>query len=94
MGWIVKDFRCNACGHEFEELYKQGEEAEVECPECGVLGECELDGIPTPAIGVYSMADPAGKKEILKKRSMQHTQKKAIPEWKEKQRAKVKANKK
>lgn len=94
MGWIVKNLRCNACGHEFEELYKNGEEAEVECPECGVLGECSVDGISTPAIGSYSMADNAGKAEILKKRSLKHTEKKAIPMWKEKQRAKVKAGQK
>lgn len=93
MGWIVKDFRCNDCSHVFEELHKRGQEDEVECPECGG-NNCEIDGISSPALGIYSMADAAGKKEILKKRSFQHTQKKAIPEWKEKQRAKVKANKK
>lgn len=93
MGWMVKNFVCNDCGHTFEDLYKTGEEDQVECPECEGTN-CQLDGISTPAIGVYSMADPSRKAEILKKRSIQHTQKKAIPEWKEKQRAKVKANKK
>lgn len=94
MGWIVKNLKCQACGHEFEDLYKNGEEAEVECPSCGVLGECVVDGISSPALGTYSMADAAGKSAILKKRSLKHTEKKAIPEWKEKQRAKVKAGKK
>ena len=93
MGWMVKNFVCLDCGHEFEDLYKTGEEDQVECPECGATN-CQIDGISSPALGTYSMADAAGKSAILKRRSLAHTEKKAIPEWKEKQRAKVKAGKK
>lgn len=76
MAWIVRDLVCTHCGHKLVgELYKNGEEAEVECPECGVLGGCVVDGISSPTLSTYEMADKDGKAEILMKRSAEHTKK-------------------
>ena len=72
MGWMVKNFRCLACEHEFEELYKTGEEDEVVCPECEV-GKVVIDGISAPTLSTYEMADKDGKAAILMKRSADHT---------------------
>jgi len=73
MGWIVNNFRCKACEHEFEELYKKGEETDIICP------ECESDQIrpllSSPRLSTYEMADKEGKAAILRKRSADHTKK-------------------
>lgn len=80
MGWKVKDFVCQDCGHEWEELYKDGEE--IECPNCGSSDtQAQLSA---PGLGTFSMADSQGRKEMLKKRSEEHTKKKAMKEWREK----------
>lgn len=74
MGWMVKNFVCNDCGCEFEDLYKTGEEDEVECPECEKQN-CSIDGISSPTLSTYEMADKDGKAAILMKRSADHTKK-------------------
>lgn len=80
MGWKVKDFECQDCGHEWEELYKDGEE--IVCPECGSSKVEPL--VCAPGLGTFTMADADGKKNILRKRSEEHTKKKAMKEWKDK----------
>lgn len=82
MGWIVKNFKCEDCGHEFEELYKSGDEEYVECENCG--STMTKPTLCAPALGKFSMADAEGRKSILKKRSEDHTKKKAMKEWKDK----------
>lgn len=77
MSWIVKDFLCNSCGTVFEELYKNGEEDDVACLECG-SSNTALAGISSPALGIYSIADAAGRAEILKKRSADHTKREVL----------------
>jgi transcription elongation factor Elf1 len=72
MGWMVKNFKCRDCGHEFEDLYKTGAEHEVECESCGVQN-CFIDGISSPTLSTYEMADKEGKAAILRKRSADHT---------------------
>lgn len=80
MGWKVKDFECQNCGHEWEELYKDGEE--IECPKCGSSNT--KTKLSAPGLGTFSMADAEGRKQILKKRSEEHTKTKAMKEWKDK----------
>lgn len=82
MGWKVKDFECQDCGHEWEELYKDGEV--IVCPECG--SENTKQTVSAPGIATYSMASPQQRNEILRKRSEAHTKKKVMPEWREKNR--------
>lgn len=72
MAWMVKNFKCRDCGVVFEDLYKVGEEDEVECPECETQS-CFIDGISSPRLSTYEMADKAGKAAILRKRSADHT---------------------
>jgi putative FmdB family regulatory protein len=42
--WVLFDFRCRSCGHEFEHLVKQGGAGEPQpCPECqAVAGERQV----------------------------------------------------
>lgn len=76
MAWIVKDFVCPNCGHEFEELFKVGDEDNIPCPECG---HSPVESVlSSPALGKFSMADRETKTEILKKRSFEHTKKEVI----------------
>lgn len=82
MGWKVRDFVCKDCGHEFETLYKEGEE--VECPECDSTNT-EAQFSP-PQLGRYSMNSQEGRAEILKKRSADHTKKVAMKEFRDKRR--------
>jgi len=77
MAWMVKNFVCNDCDCVFEDLYKVGEESEVECPECE-MQNCAIDGISSPRIGTYEMADKDGKAAILMKRSADHTKKQLL----------------
>ena len=77
MGWIVKDFICNSCGITFEEIYKNGEEDDVICVSCQSPNTIVV-GLSSPALGTFSMADAAGRAEILKKRSADHTRKEVI----------------
>jgi hypothetical protein len=77
MSWIVKDFICHDCGITFEELYKRGEEDNVLCTECG-SGDTALDGISSPSLGVFSMADSVGRASMLRKRSADHTKKEVL----------------
>jgi hypothetical protein len=72
MAWMVKNFVCNDCDALFEDLYKVGEESEVECAECG-MQNCSVDGISSPMLSTYEMADKDGKAAILMKRSADHT---------------------
>ena len=82
MGWKVRNFECLDCHHEWEELYKEGEG--VDCPRCGSSNTKTT--LSAPQLGKFSMADKAGQAEILKKRSADHTKKKVMKEWKEKNR--------
>lgn len=68
MGWMIKDFKCSDCNHEWEELYREGEG--VDCPMCGSSNTQAL--ISTPGLGTYSMLDREGKAAHLKKRSYEH----------------------
>lgn len=77
MGWLIKDFKCNDCDHVWEEMYKTEEEGLVQCPACS-SPNTEVDGISSPALGMYSIADAEGKKSILMKRSAEHTMKDVI----------------
>lgn len=84
MGWKVKNFECQDCGHEWEELFKDGDE--IVCPECESKNTKAL--LSAPGLGRFSMADADGKKDILRKRSEEHTKKKAMKDWREKNREK------
>ena len=77
MAWIVKDFKCNDCGNVWEELYKREEEGMVLCPSC-FSSDTKVDGISSPALGLYSIADKEGKAAILRKRSADHTKKDVV----------------
>lgn len=76
MGWIVNNFKCKDCGHEFEELYKKGEETDIECPECESKQIEPL--LSSPRLSTYEMADKEGKAAILRKRSADHTKKQVM----------------
>ena len=77
MAWMVKNFVCNDCDAVFEDLYKVGEESEVECAECG-MQNCSIDGISSPMLSTYEMADKDGKAAILMRRSADHTKKQLL----------------
>lgn len=38
------DYRCSACGHEFEKFKKMSEVAHAECPQCGAQAERLISG--------------------------------------------------
>jgi putative FmdB family regulatory protein len=38
------DYRCRACGHEFEKFKKMSEEAHANCPQCGAQAERLISG--------------------------------------------------
>ena len=67
MSWKLYDYICKACGNEFEELVT-GIDEWVDCKECG-LGPCEI--LPTANLGWSN--DPLTKKEMLMRRSKEHT---------------------
>jgi hypothetical protein len=79
MATKLQDFKCNACDHVFEYLthdgaqhyeHDDGEEPPT-CPKCNST-ECSItDSTPL----VTKCHDPDAKKEILKRRSAEHTAK-------------------
>lgn len=76
MGWKVDDFICLDCGHEFEELYKDGEE--LVCASCSSSNlEKKLS---MPGIGAFSAMPIERRAETLKKRSEEHTAKEIAKE--------------
>jgi putative FmdB family regulatory protein len=77
VGWIIKDIKCNECGLVFEEMYKREEEELIECPTCSST-DTAPDGISSPALGLYSIADAEGKRNILMERSAKHTMKEVV----------------
>jgi len=38
------EYRCTACGHQFERFQKMSEEAGAACPECGAVAERKMSG--------------------------------------------------
>jgi putative FmdB family regulatory protein len=38
------EYRCPACGHEFEKFQRMSDEPGAECPECGAAAERRLSG--------------------------------------------------
>ncbi len=73
MAWVRHDFECKKCKHVFDELYIRSERKKVECPECGSKSLKQL--ISAPGIASFSMMSPEQKRDHLKKRSADHTQK-------------------
>ena len=67
MGWKIFDYRCD-CGNEFESMEKSADDV-VNCPECGERASY----VPSANLGWSN--DTATKKEMLKKRSAEHTAK-------------------
>ena len=81
MGWLIFDYRCPECGHEFESMEKSAED-EVLCtkvetqalqglPEvlCGVV----VDYLPNANMGWSN--DKQTRSDMLRKRSAEHTAK-------------------
>lgn len=76
MGWKLFDYRCPECGYEFESMEKSSED-EVLCPAvdeespnpCGSV----VNLLPSANLGWTN--DPNTRKEMLKKRSAEHTAK-------------------
>lgn len=76
MGWISREFECK-CGWFGDDLLKSDEPQVLDCPECGT----ELTPVlSAPAIGGYSIQDAAGRADILKRRSAEHTAKEMAKE--------------
>lgn len=68
MGWKYFDYRCPSCGHEFESMERSSEDP-VPCPKCETIAAL----IPSANLGWTN--DPSTRKEMLKKRSAEHTAK-------------------
>ena len=73
MAWVTHDFECKKCTHIFEELYVRADRKKVKCPECGSRSLRQV--LSAPALASFSMMDATQKREHLKKRSADHTQK-------------------
>ncbi len=73
MAWIIHDFECKKCQCIFEEMYKTADRKKIKCPNCGSRS---LKQVLTAAnIAAFSIMSPEMKREHLKKRSADHTQK-------------------
>lgn len=70
MGWIVRDFVCENCGHEWEDLLN-GED-HSKCPKCGTVNRYTISATP---IAAYSARSPENRAEVMRKRSEEHTKK-------------------
>lgn len=72
MGWIMRDFECTkGCGP-YEDLLKTDEEQVADCPVCGLSNPYCISAV---AAANYSIQDQAGRTEILRKRSSEHSTK-------------------
>lgn len=65
----LSDWKCSSCKHVWEFLSHLDEKYPAACPECNCTA---IHSIATSAL-VTKCHDPAAKKEILKKRSAEHT---------------------
>lgn len=87
MGWKMFDYKCPECGHTFESMEKDAYD-EVLCPKVVDGGDVSVDApgrddyevcgaradyLPSANLGWSN--DPSAKKEMLKKRSVEHTAK-------------------
>lgn len=72
MAWVTHDFQCDDCSHVFEEMYKRSEREQVQCPVCRSWDLTQL--LSAPRLQSFSMLTPAQKRESLKRRSAEHTQ--------------------
>ncbi len=66
---IARDFYCQSCGNEFEDLVEKKEKS-VPCPQCKEPVEY---GLSAPLFG--QMNDKERRIESLKKRSLDHSKK-------------------
>jgi len=73
MGWILKDFECQACSHIFEALAWVGMEEDESCPQCGNTHSKPIISAPKPA--TFSLMSQEDKARHLRKRSRDHTRK-------------------
>lgn len=70
MGWILRDFLCEACSHSFEELVESAGYDTEPCPECGTACRHVISAAK-PA--TYSMMSRDDQAKCLRKRSREHT---------------------
>ena len=81
MPFMVNDFKCLDCSHEFEEVWskpmgfeeKDPWKGQVECPSCN--GNSLTKTLAAPGIAEFSIKDRAGQAASLKQRSLVHSKK-------------------
>ncbi len=71
MGYVMHDYHCTECGWAGEEMVN-AEDRCITCPQCHAILSPRMSA---PRLGIFSMASPEQKAEILKKRSLDHTKK-------------------
>jgi putative FmdB family regulatory protein len=71
MGWISRDYRCEKCGHEWEDVVQRGDEDQP-CPMCGTVNSYVLSATGVASYSLMSKDDQA---KHLRKRSRDHTRK-------------------
>jgi hypothetical protein len=69
MSFIVRDFECKKCGLIFEDFVKR-DETSTPCKQCNEPSDMTIS---TPMIS--ALCDPDKKRELLKKRSEEHSAK-------------------
>lgn len=71
MGWKLRDYYCESCGSQFEELVDRDEDPSIQtCPECG---KDAMAMMSAPNVASFSLKDKSAQIESLKKRSADHS---------------------
>jgi len=72
MGWISRDYRCETCGHEWDDIVQSGSDQKSTCPSCGATNDYILSATNVASYSLLSKDDQA---KSLRKRSRDHTRK-------------------
>jgi len=64
----IFDYKCQACGHQFDALQKAGEAALVDCPECGEPALSKLLSAPSFQLKGSGWRRPKAEKPVHKTR--------------------------